>query len=333
MEGEHVGARCADEGADAFDLGHAGQEHQQVSVASGVGGLHGAGHVGQELAAHADAPAHGSEGLGPARGRGPPHVQGVDGAGDADERGGGARRLLQQAGRAGGLQGGGGEGDEEVFAQGGARVQQEREGEVGVEVPLVELVQEHACHCGQFGVPLEPAQQDARGDHFDAGGAGGGGVAAHRVADLAAHLFAEEACDAAGGGAHGDAARLGDQDPARALAVGLGQCCGEGGGDQGGLAGSGGSGDDGAGAGAGGGGDSGQRGRDGQVGRVRYEVLKRAHATIIAAAPGRRGGGDGGGRGLRSVGPAGHCCCVVALEWDGACGAGTSRILPPHGCA
>ena len=197
----------------------------------------------------------------------------------------------------------------------------------------MELVQEHARHCGQFGVPLEPAQQDARGDHFDAGGAGGGGVAAHRVADLAAHLFAEEACDAAGGGAHGDAARLGDQDPARALAVGLGQCCGEGGGDQGGLAGSGGSGDDGAGAGAGGPGDRGQRGRDGQVGRVRYEVLERAHATIIAAAPRRRGGGDGGGRGLRSVGPAGHCCCVVAPEWDGACGAGTSRILPPHGCA
>ena len=59
---------------------------------------------------------------------------------------------------------------QEVLAQGGAGVEQQREGEVGVELPLVHLVDDHGADAGQVGVPLEAAQQHAGGDDLDPGG-------------------------------------------------------------------------------------------------------------------------------------------------------------------
>ena len=59
----------------------------------------------------------------------------------------------------------------------------EGERQVGVELALVALVEQHGRGAGQLRVVLEAAQQQAGGDHLDPGGGAGAPLAADRVPD------------------------------------------------------------------------------------------------------------------------------------------------------
>ena len=127
--------------------------------------------------------------------------------------------------------------------EGGAHVEQEGHGGVGVEVAFVALVEQDGGGAGEFLVALEPLEEDAGGDDLDDGAGGDRAVAAYGVADAAAGLLAEQPGHAAGGGLRGHAARFGDHDgPGRPVV----EEPGEGERDEGGLAGAGGCGQDGA---------------------------------------------------------------------------------------
>ena len=103
----------------------------------------------------------------------------------------------------------------QVRAQPGAGVEQQREQQVGVEVPLVALVEHHGARAGQLRVGEQPAQQQPGRHHLDPGAGRRPGVAAHRVADALADVLAEQRRHPGGRGAGGEPARLGDQHLAR----------------------------------------------------------------------------------------------------------------------
>ena len=87
-----------------------------------------------------------------------------------------------------------------------------REGQVGVEVALVDLVEDHRADAAELGVGDQPADEDALGDEDQPGLRGDLGVEADSVADLVADRAAALAGDAAGGQASGHAPRLEHQD-------------------------------------------------------------------------------------------------------------------------
>ena len=103
----------------------------------------------------------------------------------------------------------------QVRAQRGPDVEAEGEREVGVQVPLVALVEDDGVHPGQLRVGLQPADQQAGGDHLDAGRGAAPAVAADAVADPAADGLAEQRGHPARGGAGGHPAGLGDEDAPR----------------------------------------------------------------------------------------------------------------------
>ncbi|MCQ0014083.1 hypothetical protein LUX39_10130 [Actinomadura madurae] len=197
MDLQDVGPGAGEHPGDAGDLAGARQEAQDVPVALGRGPPDGRGDVREEgrVDAHAVGRRDG------ARRRRPDRLDRVQ------------RRLGLHDGRAaeeprpGPGVGGGGRGDQpQVGADRGAHVQQERQRGVGVQVPLVALVQDHRADAGEVGFGLEPLQDDARGDDLDAGA--GTGLAAHGDADPATDALAEQPGHAAGGGAGGEAPRF-----------------------------------------------------------------------------------------------------------------------------
>src|SRR5207302_62505 len=71
-------------------------------------------------------------------------------------------------------------------------VEGQGEGEVGVEVALVELVEDHEADAGERRVVLEAAGEDPFRDDLDAGGGAGAALVAGAVAGGAADLLAEQ---------------------------------------------------------------------------------------------------------------------------------------------
>ena len=55
----------------------------------------------------------------------------------------------------------------QVGSDGGGHFDGERQSEVGGQVALVDLVEDHGADTGEFGVVLQPPGQHAFGDHFD----------------------------------------------------------------------------------------------------------------------------------------------------------------------
>ena len=289
VQRENRDAGQAQAPAHGLDLADAGQEHQEGPGRGRHRVLDHARHVRQVLPAHPHAlrPQR-AHGLHAARGRGITHLEGVDLPRDVDERRIGARGVAQQGGRGGGLQRGRGQGDEQVLAQGRARIQRERQRQVRVQVALVKLVNDEGRHARKLRVPLKTSQGHARGHHLHPGRLAHPRVPAHRVADLAAHLLPEEASDPAGRRPCGDAPRLGDQDPRRPLpATGPCQGNGDGHGQQRRLARARGSRDERASARVRRSRDVAQRARHRQVGRAGEKILQGRHALIVRCGASR----------------------------------------------
>jgi len=95
-----------------------------------------------------------------------------------------------------------------------AQLERERETEVRVQGPFVELVEDDAADARQLGIGLDHPGQDALGHHLDARRGGDLRVAPDPVADRAPDRLAQGLGHALGAGAGGQPARLQHQDAA-----------------------------------------------------------------------------------------------------------------------
>ncbi len=129
--------------------------------------------------------------------------------------GGVQRAVAHEPGEGGAVQRGGHGQQAQFGAQGALEVQAQGEGEVGVEVALMRLVEQHRRHAVEDGVRLQAAHQQALGDHLDARALGHQPIQPGGEADRAARrALAQHIGHAPRGGAGGDAAGFQHQDAA-----------------------------------------------------------------------------------------------------------------------
>ena len=119
---------------------------------------------------------------------------------------------------------------DEVLAQVGPDVDEQRQGQVGVEVALVHLVEHDGPDADQLRIVLDPPEQQAGRDDLDTRTSTAASVSADGVPDRLAHRFAEQVRQPTGSSAGCDATGLRDDDPS-------GDDLGDRGRDQGRLAG------------------------------------------------------------------------------------------------
>jgi hypothetical protein len=139
-----------------------------------------------------------------------PHVDGEEPPLAPHDRRG--HRVPQERRDGLGLQGRGTDEEHEVRPHLALRPARHREGEVRVEAPLVELVEDDGAHPLEEGVVEQPPQQDALRGVQDPRRGPRAPVEAHVPADLTADLDPELLGDAARRGAGGDPPRLDDHD-------------------------------------------------------------------------------------------------------------------------
>ncbi len=166
------------------DLGGTGQEREHIAGLLAQGGAHRACHrrLGRLLPFGRDV--RGSHGMGMAV--------------HAHHR---CRVLVgEQVGQPIAGHGRGGGQHPQVGPQAIARVEQQRQQQVRVQVPLVALVQDDGVHAGQVGIGLEPTYQQSGGHHLDQGAVRRLPLAPHGVADPLAHPLTDQLGHAAGGG-------------------------------------------------------------------------------------------------------------------------------------
>jgi hypothetical protein len=188
------GVHTSEEPGDPVDLTGARQEHEHVTVRFGQCGVDSAGDVV----------------FGPL-------APGRRGVGGRDRVGADVcldhRRVrAQQRGDPAGRDGGRRREQPQVRPEPGAGVEQQRQQQVGVEVPLVDLVEDDRADAGQARVVLEPAHEQAGGDHLDPGVLRGAAVAADRVPDRPADGLTELPRHPGGGRPRREPAWLGDHD-------------------------------------------------------------------------------------------------------------------------
>ncbi len=186
--------RFAQRRGGALDLGRAGQEDQHVALGLAAQDLaHRRG--GGRLDVLARAPGR------------PAHVHRVGPALAGHQRGGLAV-AAQQRRHPVAVEGGRHDQDAQVGPQVAAGVQRQGQAQVGVQAALVELVEHHQGHALQPRVPLEPAGQDALGQHLHPRGRPHGAVVAGAVADRLAHRLPPQRGHAPGRGPGGQPAGL-----------------------------------------------------------------------------------------------------------------------------
>ena len=152
VERQHLGVEAGQALGGAADLAPAGEEGEHVAVDARA-----------SAARMAPAIASGrSRGIGEVAGAVlDPHGKGAALALD--------HRAVAEEAREGGAVDGGGHGQQaQLRPQRALQVQAEREGEVGVEVALVRLVEQHRRDAFEAGVGLQAADEQAFGDHLDA---------------------------------------------------------------------------------------------------------------------------------------------------------------------
>ena len=178
-----------EEGVGAADLGRARQERQHRAGIGTQSGGDGVGHLPLDLGVRLAA-----------------EVARLDGVGAAEAFN--HRRVAEQHGDARAVDGRRHHEDAQVLAQADLRVAGQRQPHVGVQRTLVEFVEQHGGHAGQFGVVDDLAREDTLGDDLDAGVARDLRAEADAVADGVADALAERLRHPFGAGAGGDAPRL-----------------------------------------------------------------------------------------------------------------------------
>ena len=198
VQQEHLGVRergVVDEQAtDPVDLGDPRQEDEQVA--------------GRPRPGVADR-GRDAEGGRLVRTRGPPLGRHGEGAALAHDH----RRVAEQRGDRRGLQRRRHHDEPQVVAHQRARLEHEREAEVGREMPFVVLVEEHRGDAVERGIVLHHPRQDALGHHLHARARSHARLMAHPIADGLTRHLAEEPGHLGRRGARGDAARLQHEDP------------------------------------------------------------------------------------------------------------------------
>jgi hypothetical protein len=183
------------------DLPGARQEHQQVARGLGMRAPYDRGDVVEQPGVDAQAVRRRDR-----RARRAPHgLHRVQGTGGRDDR-----HPAELLGDAFGLRGRRHGEQQQVRAQRRPDVDAEGQREVGVQVPLVALVEHDGAGPGQLRVALQPTDEDAGRHHLDAGGRADGALAADRVPDRPTRPLAEQRAHPPGGGAGRHAPRLGD---------------------------------------------------------------------------------------------------------------------------
>ncbi len=187
------------------DLTCSGQEDQQVARGLHERAAHDGGDVVEQLRVDPQPVRRGERPVGRAPHRGD-RVQRPGGLDDRDAAQG-LRELLGLRRRRHREQ-------LQVRPQHRAHVHAEGEREVGVEVPLVALVQHDGRHPRQLRVGLQPAHQHARRHHLDPRARRRRALTADRVPDASTGALAQQRRHAPGSGAGGHPAGLGDEHPA-----------------------------------------------------------------------------------------------------------------------
>ena len=109
----------------------------------------------------------------------------------------------------------------QVVAQVALRVERQREAEVRLQVALVELVEDHAADVLERGIVLQPAREDAFGDHLDARRGTDARFESRAIADELSRLAACDLGQPTRHGACGDPARLQHDDALACAEPGL----------------------------------------------------------------------------------------------------------------
>ena len=110
------------------------------------------------------------------------------------------------------VQGRGHDGEFEIGARGGLELEGASEGDVAVEMALVEFIEENRGDAAQLRILNELPQENSFGDEADAGAIGGDVFEADLVADFVAEPAVALGGDAGGEEAGGEPARLEDHD-------------------------------------------------------------------------------------------------------------------------
>ena len=195
MEGQNVDAvGIAQGGGDGPDLAHAGQEHEHIPRVAGQGAAHRTGHARSQAA--------------PGRQGRPPDLDG-EGTPGAGDDGGPAEE---------GCDGPGGDGRRhghhpQVGPEHFAGVEGEGQTQIGLQVPLVELVEDDHPHARQGRVGLQAAGQYPLGHDLDPSGLARAPFISRRVADRPADVLAQKSRHASGGGACRHPPGFQDDDP------------------------------------------------------------------------------------------------------------------------
>ena len=186
-------------GDHLIDLAGTGHEHQGVGSRLALCPGSGAGQVVEIVPRDA-------AGIEAERGRGRVgEGQRVQGAGHVDHG-----RVVQEGGDRGGVERGGHGAHQQILTQ-LAHFGEHPQQQVRLERALMDLVEHHCGDAGQRGIGQQAPQQHPGGDHLQPGRAAHLALAAHGEPDGPAQLAAVQQGDPAGGGAHGDPARLGDE--------------------------------------------------------------------------------------------------------------------------
>lgn len=99
--------------------------------------------------------------------------------------------LAQQGGEPVGGHGRRGGQHPQLRQQSGPGIEQQRQQQVGVKMPLVAFVEDHRVDSGQFGIALQPAHQQPGGDDLDPGARAHPPISPHRIADGSSHRFTQ----------------------------------------------------------------------------------------------------------------------------------------------
>lgn len=186
VERDDVHRQPAEPARDGADLTGARQEHQDVAGLLGEGTAHGGGDVVEEPRVDPQ-PVRRRD---PGRRRAPERLDRVQHAGRLDDGRGAV--LAEGGGEPVGVHGRGRREHAQVRAQRRPDVCAEGDREVGVEVPLVDLVEDHGADAGQLGVGEQPLDQQPGRDDLDPGARRRARLPAHAEPDGPADPFTEQ---------------------------------------------------------------------------------------------------------------------------------------------